>query len=62
MAKKTLCKQMTDAMAAFWWGDTNNHKRIHWMARWKMCIPKRLGGMGFLDLHSFNLTMLAKQS
>jgi hypothetical protein len=36
-------------------------RKMHWYAWWKMCFPKKEGGMSFRDLHSFNLTMLAKQ-
>lgn len=53
---------MTDAMSEFWWEDIEDQKRMHWMAWWRMCIPKKDEGMGFHDLHSFNLAMLAKQS
>mgnify|MGYP005814967429 FL=1 len=50
---------MTDAMAEFWWGDTEEIKCMHWMAWWRLCIPKKDGGMGFRDLRSFNLAMLS---
>ena len=36
-------------------------KSIHWVAWWKLCIPKLMAAMGFRDLEYFNLAMLDKQ-
>lgn len=58
---KGVCKDITDVIAKFWWGDDENTKRMHRWAWWKLCFPKKDGGMGFHDLHSFNLAILAKQ-
>jgi hypothetical protein len=57
---KNICKKITNVIAQYWWGDDDRGMKMHWYAWWKLCFPKREGGMGFHDLHSFNLAMLAK--
>ncbi|XP_074288312.1 uncharacterized protein LOC141613473 [Silene latifolia] len=59
---KTFCEEIRSLVSRFWWGATEGKKRIPWIAWSKLCKPKNRGGLGFLELHSFNLALLGKQS
>ena len=58
----TICNDINLALAKYWWGQTRNEKKIHWIKWSKLCNSKDRGRMGFRDIHAFNLTMLAKQA
>lgn len=57
----SFCFDLESLMAKFWWGQKQEERRIHWVSWSSMCQRKSEGGMGFKDLRTFNLALLAKQ-
>lgn len=48
-------------MNSFWWGSKDNQKKgIRWLSWTNMSMSKGAGGLGFRDLHGFNLALLGK--
>ena len=57
----TLCDEMTSMIRAFWWRQSNGKNKMAWLSWDKVCTPKEMGGLGFRNLKSFNLALLAKR-
>lgn len=61
LVPKDTCKKMKMVIANYWWGSLAYNFHIHWK-RWELLTRQNSdGGIGFWDLHLFNLALLGKQ-
>ncbi|CAL2228092.1 unnamed protein product [Prunus armeniaca] len=56
----SLCKEIEGEIAPFWWKNGADRKPIQWVGWKQLSRLKKDGGLGFRELTSFNLAMLAK--
>ena len=50
---KTFSDGINSALSKYWWGQTNDEKKIHLINWGRLCTSKWKGGMGFRDIHAF---------
>lgn len=55
-----VIEQIHKIFARFFWGNTTNNKRRHWVAWDKLCLAKVEGGLGFRSLYDTSNALFGK--
>jgi hypothetical protein len=58
---KRLCNELNSTIGQWWWSQNDKGNKIHWLAWEKLTLLKKRRGIGFWDLHLFNMAMIARQ-
>lgn len=58
----SLCREIEQMYNNYWWrsGRSENQKGLNWLSWNNMSCTKSKGGLGFRDLHGFNIALLGK--
>ncbi|CAL9004798.1 unnamed protein product [Prunus brigantina] len=57
----TFCSELDSSIGKFWWGQSMDSDKIHWLSWENMGLAKIEGGMGFRNFSEFNNALLASQ-
>ena len=57
-----FCNQYEKLIRDFFWGDKENHRKVHWSAWENLTKPRGKGGLGSRDIHLLNQALLARQA
>ncbi|KAL4332654.1 hypothetical protein GQ457_07G000040 [Hibiscus cannabinus] len=57
----SLVEEMSRSIRRFWWSGKGSARGWPLVAWDDICLPKAAGGIGFKDLHLFNIALLGKQ-
>jgi len=58
---KTFCSELNTLLGKFWWSQQDKQNPMHWLSWDKLTQPKAMCGLGFREMHSFNIAMLSRQ-